>query len=175
MSARCSVSSDYGSSTSSDGALLRARKLVNEDGHDLGQVGQVTEVNKEFLELLLNQNYLPVISPVGIGNDGQSYNINADDAAAAIAVALRAEKLIYLTDVPGILENAELLRELSSEELAIKIKSGVLTGGMRAKAEAILDSVRSGVQRVHVVDGRMPHSVIGELFTDRGVGTLVTR
>jgi acetylglutamate kinase len=157
-----------------DGALLRAKKLVSEDGRDLGQVGEITEVNKDFLKMLLDQGYLPVISPVGLGQDGESYNINADDAAAAVASALHADKLIYLTDVPGILEGGELLSELTADQLEGKLGLGVITGGMRAKVEAVIKTVRSGVSRVHVVDGRMPHSVIGELFTDRGVGTLVT-
>jgi acetylglutamate kinase len=157
-----------------DGALLRAKKLVSDDGHDLGQVGEITEVNTEFLRMLLNQGYLPVISPVGLGQDGSSYNINADDAAAAVASALHADKLIYLTDVPGILDGGELLSELTADQLQAKLGLSMITGGMRAKAEAIIKTVRSGVARVHVVDGRMPHSVIGELFTDRGVGTLVT-
>jgi acetylglutamate kinase len=157
-----------------DGALLRAKKRVSDDGRDLGQVGEITEVNKDFLKLLIDQGYLPVISPVGIGQDGSSYNINADDAAAAVAAALHADKLIYLTDVPGILEGGELLSELTADQLEDKLGSGAITGGMRAKAEAIIKTVRAGVPRVHVVDGRMPHSVIGELFTDRGVGTLVT-
>jgi acetylglutamate kinase len=157
-----------------DGALLRAKKLVSDNGHDLGQVGEITEVNTEFLRMLLNQGYLPVISPVGLGQDGSSYNINADDAAAAVASALHADKLIYLTDVPGILDGGELLSELTADQLQAKLGLSMITGGMRAKAEAIIKTVRSGVARVHVVDGRMPHSVIGELFTDRGVGTLVT-
>ena len=157
-----------------DGALLRAEKLVGSDGRDLGQVGRITEVNHGFLQMLLDQGYLPVVSPVGLGPNGETYNINADDAAAAVATALKADKLVYLTDVAGILESGELISELSAAQLEAKAQSGVIKGGMRAKAEAILGAVRGGVSRVHIVDGRMPHSVIGELFTDRGVGTLVT-
>ena len=158
-----------------DGALLRARKLDDREGRDLGQVGEITSVNSDFLHLLLQQNYLPVISPIGLGNAGQTYNINADDAAAAVAAALGADKLIYLTDVAGILEKGELLSELTAAELEAKLASEVVSGGMRAKAQAILSALRGNVKRVHIIDGRMPHSVVAELFTDRGVGTLVVQ
>ncbi len=156
-----------------DGALLRAKKQVPEDGRDLGQVGEITQVNRSFLEMLIKKGYVPVVSPVAIGEDGHSYNTNADAAAAAIASAISAEKLIYLTDVAGILENGELLSELRAEELSAKITGGAITGGMKVKARSILEALRGGVGRVHVVDGRIPHGVIAELFTDRGVGTLV--
>ncbi|HEY1696370.1 MAG TPA: bifunctional glutamate N-acetyltransferase/amino-acid acetyltransferase ArgJ [Polyangiaceae bacterium] len=158
-----------------DAGLLRARKLVGEGGRDLGMVGEVASVNAELLEVLLDKKYVPVVSPVGMSDDGEGYNINADAAAAEIAVALRAEKLIYLTDVPGILENGELVSEIGASELARKIASGVIKGGMVAKAKSILRAIEGGVASVHVLDGRTPHSVIAELFTDRGVGTLVRR
>ncbi len=157
-----------------DGALLKARKLVAESGKDLGQVGEITQVNKAFLEMLLDQGYVPVISPIGIGDDGESYNINADAVAAEVAVAVRATKLIFLTDVAGILENAELVSELTASELGKKVEGGTISGGMRVKARWIQKALQGGVERVHVIDGRTPHSVIAELFTDRGVGTLVT-
>jgi acetylglutamate kinase len=157
-----------------DGALLRARKLVPENGQDLGMVGEVTQVNRQFLDLLLQQSYVPVISPIGIGDDGQSYNINADSVAAEVAIATGSSKLIYLTDVAGILEQGELVPELTADELEQKLESGTISGGMKVKTRAILKALRQGVERVHVVDGRTPHSVIAELFTDRGVGTLIT-
>ena len=156
-----------------DGALLRARKLQSE-GRDLGQVGEVVRVNKEFLEMLLSQGYVPVISPIGIGEDGQSYNINADAVAAEIAMAVGAQKLIYLSDVAGIMKAGELVEELHATELAAQIDDGTISGGMKAKARSILKALHSGVQRVHLIDGRVPHSIIGELFTDKGVGTLIT-
>jgi acetylglutamate kinase len=158
-----------------DAGLLRARKLVGEGGRDLGMVGEVASVNAELLEVLLEKKYVPVVSPVGMGDDGEGYNINADAAAAEIAVALRAEKLIYLTDVPGILENGELVSEIGASELARKIASGVIHGGMVAKAKSILRAIEGGVASVHILDGRTPHSVIAELFTDTGVGTLLKR
>lgn len=158
-----------------DAGLLRARKLVGEGGRDLGMVGEVTHVNCELLEVLLDRKYVPVVSPVGLGEDGEGYNINADAAAAEIAIALKAEKLIYLTDVAGILENGELISEISAGDLMKKIGDGTVRGGMVAKAKSILRAIDGGVARVHIIDGRAPHSVIAELFTDRGVGTLVRR
>jgi acetylglutamate kinase len=158
-----------------DAGLLRARKLLGEGGRDLGMVGEVTQVNHELLEVLLAKGYVPVVSPVGLGEDGEGYNINADAAAAEIAIALRAEKLIYLTDVPGILENDELVSEIGARELEAKIARGVVRGGMVAKAKSVLRAIAGGVQSVHIIDGRTPHSLVAELFTDRGVGTLVKR
>jgi acetylglutamate kinase len=156
-----------------DGALLRARKLVQE-GRDLGQVGEVTRVNKDFLEMLLQQGYVPVISPVGLGEDGQSYNINADAVAAEIAIAVGAQKLIYLSDVPGVMKAGELIADLTAGDLEAQMADGTITGGMKAKARSILKALSSGVKSVHLIDGRVPHSIIGELFTDHGVGSLIT-
>ena len=127
------------------------------------------------LEVLLEKKYVPVVSPVGLGEDGEGYNINADAAAAEIAIALKAEKLIYLTDVPGILDNGELVSELTASELSRKIADGTVRGGMVAKAKSVLRAIEGGVASVHILDGRTPHSVIAELFTDRGVGTLVRK
>jgi acetylglutamate kinase len=157
-----------------DGGLLRAKKLLADDGRDLGRVGEVTSVNVELLQLLLGKQYVPVISPVGLGDDGEGYNINADAAAAEVAIALKAEKLLYLTDVAGILENGELISEISAEQLRAKIANGVVRGGMVAKAKSVLRAIEGGVRSVHIVDGRTPHGLVAELFTDKGVGTLVT-
>ena len=159
-----------------DGNLVRARKAVHESGRDLGQVGQVAGVNEGFLRMLLEQGYVPVISPIALSQDGQSLSINADEVASAVAVALGARKLIYLTDVPGILESApsgELVRQLGIPDLRRMLEAGAVTGGMKWKAQAILAALAGGVERCHVLDGRQPHTVIAELFTDRGVGTLV--
>jgi len=156
------------------GALLRARKLHTE-GRDLGQVGEITRVNKDFLEMLLTQGYVPVISPIGIGEDGQSYNINADQVAAEIAIAIGATKLIYLSDVPGILKGGELVEEMKAQDLAAHIQDGTISGGMTVKAHSIFKALQSGVASAHLIDGRVPHSIIGELFTDKGVGTLISR
>jgi acetylglutamate kinase len=138
-------------------------------------MGQVTHVNHELLEVLLEKHYVPVVSPVGLGEEGEGYCIDADEVAAEIAVAVRAEKLIYLTDVAGILDNGELVSELSSAQLRQKLQDGTLTGGMLTKAKSVLRALEAGVASAHILDGRTPHSVIAELFTDRGVGTLVRR
>ncbi len=157
-----------------DGALLRARKLQNGGGRDLGQVGEVTRVNKDFLALLVDQGYVPVISPIGLGEDGQSYNINADAVAAKVAVAVGAQKLIYLSDVAGILQAGELVPELNTRDLERMMADGTISGGMIAKTKSILEALREGVKSVHLIDGRVPHSIIGELFTDRGLGSMVS-
>jgi acetylglutamate kinase len=161
-----------------DGQLIRGRKLVHESGRDLGHVGEVTEVNREFLRMLLKSSYVPVISPIGLGEEGASLSINADEVAAAVAVALGAKKLIYLTDVPGLLESSpdgQLIRQIGSADLRRRLEAGAITGGMKHKVVAILKALEGGVEKVHVLDGRTPHSVIAELFTDRGVGSLVYR
>jgi acetylglutamate kinase len=159
-----------------DGSLLRARKAVHESGRDLGQVGEVVEVNRDFLRMFLDQGYVPVISPIGLGEGGESLSINADEVAAAVAVALGSKKLIYLTDVPGILASApdgDLVRQITRADLRRMLETGAITGGMKWKAHSIEAALSGGVERVHVLDGRQPHTVIAELFTDRGVGSLV--
>jgi acetylglutamate kinase len=160
-----------------DGKLIRARKAPHASGVDLGQVGEVVEINRKFLEMFLDGGYVPVISPIGLTDEGTGLSINADAVAAAIAVALGATKLIYLTDVAGVLESSpdgELVRQLTAPDLSRRLDAGAITGGMKWKAHAILDALAGGVGRVHVLDGRQPHTVIAELFTDRGVGSLVT-
>jgi acetylglutamate kinase len=146
-----------------DGGLLRVKR------------GEPARADPELLELLLGKGYVPVIAPIALGDDGEGHSLETHAAAAAIALCARAEKLIYLADAPGILEAGELLSELTADELRAKIASGVVSGGMLALAESVLRAVDGGVPRVHVVDGRVPHGVVAELFTDRGVGTLVTR
>jgi acetylglutamate kinase len=161
-----------------DGRLLQARKQAPRPGKpDLGLVGDVEAVHPEVLEMCVDKGYIPVVSPIGAGLDGTTYNINADVAAAEIAVAVGARKLIYLTDVAGILdENGQLMTELRADDLAGRLQEGrAVKGGMQVKAQAILRAIEGGVEAVHVVDGRAPHSVVVELFTEKGVGTLVTR
>jgi acetylglutamate kinase len=161
-----------------DGGLLKGKRIVHESGRDLGYVGEVTAVNDAFLRMLLNSGYVPVISPMALGEDGKSLSINADDVAAHVAAALGAKKLIYLTDVAGLLESpegGELVRQTTAGDLARRLQAGSITRGMKIKVLCILEALEGGVERVHVLDGRQPHTVIAELFTDRGVGTLVTR
>ena len=160
-----------------DARLLQARKQAPRPGKpDLGFVGDIEAVDPAILETLLAGNYMPVISPVGLGADGASFNINADVAAAEIAVAAKAKKLIFLTDVPGILDEAgQRLSELKAPELAARAREGrTIKGGMAVKAAGILRALEGGVEAVHVVDGREPHSVVVELFTEKGVGSLIT-
>lgn len=156
-----------------DAGLLRARKLVRGDGRDLGQVGELTSVNAELVDLLLRQGYIPVISPMGLGDDGASYNLNGDEVAAGLAIALKAQKLLYLADVPGILRDGSLVNEMHPSELRRAMESHEVYGGMATKAESGLRALSGGVESVHVVDGRVPHTLIGELFTDQGLGTYV--
>jgi acetylglutamate kinase len=158
-----------------DGRLLMAHKLAPAPGKpDLGFVGEIEAVNSDVIDMLLDRGYIPVISPVGMGVDGVSYNINADVAAAEIAVATGASRLIFLTDVAGILDTAgKLVTTLSAAELESGL-GGAIRGGMHVKAQAVLSALAGGVQAVHIVDGRAPYSIVAELFTDRGVGTLVT-
>jgi acetylglutamate kinase len=161
-----------------DARMLQARKRPAAPGKpDLGFVGEIAAVDPEVLEMFFDRAYMPVVSPVGMGPDGESFNINADVAAAEIAVAAKARKLIFLTDVPGILdENGRTLSQLRADELAARLAEGrTVKGGMQVKAQAILRALEGGVEAVHVVDGRQPHSVVVELFTEKGVGTLVTK
>jgi acetylglutamate kinase len=158
-----------------DGRLLMAHKLQPAPGKpDLGFVGEIESVNADLLGMFLEKGYTPVVSPVGFGFDGASYNINADVAAGEIAAACGAERLIFLTDVAGLLdENGNLISEIRSADLEARLGSSI-KGGMHVKAQAVLQALANGVRAVHIVDGRQPHSVVAELFTDRGVGTLVT-
>ncbi len=159
-----------------DGNLLVAKKLTP-DGQDIGYVGEVVQVNPEVITVLSESGYIPVISSVAIGEDGQSYNVNADHAAGAIAAALKAEKLIVLTDVPGVLANlndpASLISEMSIAEAEELLRNGKAESGMAPKLEACITALRGGVQRAHIIDGRQPHAILMEVFTDRGVGTMV--
>ena len=156
-----------------DGGLIEARKMNMPPGKDLGYVGEVARVDPDVLELLLGKGYIPVISPLGLGKDGNTYNINADTVAAEVAVACGARKLIYLTDVAGILSNGLLVSEMSAEELEARMRDGTVTGGMLPKAASILRALEGGVETVHIIDGRVPHNVVAELFTSRGVGTMI--
>ena len=162
------------SRSSETGAMLRqiTDLFLVHAGH---YSGDQLSVYDDVLEMLVDKNYIPVISPVGLGADGTSYNINADHVAAEIAVAAKASKLIFLTDVAGILdENGQLLSELTTTDLRGRLQDGkAVKGGMAVKSKAVLRALEGGVSAVHVVDGREPHSVVVELFTDKGVGTLV--
>ncbi len=161
-----------------DSGLLRAKKL-EKDGVDLGFVGEVTEVNPAILETLLDEGFIPVVSTVaiGAGDDPACYNINADTAAAEIAVALKAAKFVQLTNVPGVLRDvsnpATLIKQIAKEAIPSMVATGVISSGMIPKIECCLRALKGGVSRTHVIDGRVPHSLLIEMFSDRGVGTMI--
>jgi acetylglutamate kinase len=162
-----------------DGNLLLAEKLEKPDGTDLGYVGEITSVNENIIEHNLNGGYIPVISTVALNKeDGQVYNINADYAAAKISVKLNAEKLILLTDVPGILQDVNepesLISEISVEEIKRLIEKGTVKGGMIPKVDCCLEAINGGVSKAHIIDGRLPHSILLELYSKEGVGTMIT-
>ena len=157
-----------------DGHLIMARKMKHVKGLDLGYVGEITRVNPEILTLLLDNGYIPVISPVGFGEDGHTYNINADTAASHIAAALKAEKLIMMTDVDGVLRDGELVSALSAAEARRLISTGVVEGGMIPKVESILHGLDNGVVSAAIINGNDHHAIIAELFTDKGIGTILS-
>lgn len=156
-----------------DGNLLSARKRLLPSERDLGFVGEVAAVDPEMLELLLSKGYIPVLSPLGLGEDGHTYVIDADAVAAEIALACGAKKLIYLTDAPGILAQGLLISEVSGEELEARMIDGTVNGPVLQKAASILRALEGGVESVHIIDGRVPHNIVAELFTSHGVGTMV--
>ena len=156
-----------------DGLLIEARKKAHEGGVDLGFVGEIESVNPELLLVLLKQDFLPVVSPIGLGKDGITYNINADTTASRIAVSLGAYKIIFMSDVDGVLEKGKLRRQLSAREAENLIKKNVIGGGMAPKVEAGLFCVKNGVESAQIINGTDSHSVIAELFTDKGIGTKI--
>ena len=164
-----------------DGCLIEARKIVlkNEDLPDkppeiidLGHVGEVVWINKDILRLFERPQFIPVIAPVGVGQRGETFNINADLVAAKIAGALRAKKLILLTDVPGVLDSkGNLVSSMTVEDAERLIKNKVVSGGMIPKLRATIEAVKEGVEKAHIIDGRILHAVLLELFTSKGIGT----
>ncbi len=169
--------------TGKDGGLIRARRLTvtrrtpvleAPEIVDLGHVGEVSSIDPSVVRMLERSDFIPVIAPLGVGEDGTAYNINADLVAGKIAAVLTAEKLILLTNVAGILDGQGiLLKNLSMSQVEILIADGTIRGGMLPKIQCALDSVQSGVRAAHIIDGRTEHAVLLELFTDKGVGTLI--
>ena len=167
--------------TGKDGGLLKARKLsaqtVDEDTEesvDIGQVGEITEVNVDVLETLTESQFIPIIAPIGVGEDGESYNINADIVAGKVAEALSASKLVLLTNTPGILDaEQKTLSGLSKTDVESLISNGIINEGMLPKVDCALSAVSSGVRSVQIIDGRVPHALLLEIFTDSGVGTQI--
>ncbi|NLW07721.1 MAG: acetylglutamate kinase [Clostridia bacterium] len=167
-----------------DGHLIEAVKQVvrvEENGEsrefDLGFVGQVEKINPGIIETLLAEGYIPVVAPIGVGKDGESYNINADLVAGELALALKADKLVLLTDVEGILSERgnpdSLISALEVSRVPELIQQGVISGGMIPKVNCCMQALAGGVKKTHIIDGRIPHSILLEIFTDKGIGTMV--
>jgi acetylglutamate kinase len=158
-----------------DGNLLQAQKKTI-DGEDIGFVGEVVDVNINLLQEIVKNSNIPVIAPIGKDNLGTTYNINADDVALAISKALNAEKLIYLTDVLGVLRNVKdsnsLISEMNLDQAQEFIKNGVISDGMIPKVKCCVDAIQSGVKNVHIIDGRIEHSLLLEILTPHGIGTM---
>jgi acetylglutamate kinase len=158
------------------GNLIQADKKKHASGIDLGYVGTIRQINPELLHLLMREQFIPVVSPIGMGSSGETYNINADTVAAAIAVALEARKVIFMTDVDGVLSDGkELISYLDTATAENLITNKVISGGMVPKIQAALDCVKANVRSAHIINGTDPHSVIAELFTDQGIGTQIVR
>jgi len=171
--------------TGKDGDLIRARRMYIErktpdlevpEIIDIGHVGEVVSIDPSVVNMLTHSDFIPVIAPIGIGVDGHSYNINADLVAGKIAQVLGAEKLILLTNTRGLLDKqGNLLTGLTLEKVDALVADGTITGGMLPKISCALDAVKGGVSSAHIIDGRVPHAVLVELFTDEGIGTLIRR
>jgi acetylglutamate kinase len=167
-----------------DGDLIQAEKmrpgsnpyLTGAKGADMGLVGRVVNINARIIELLDSDKFIPVIAPIGVGSDCTGYNINSDEVAGALAATLRAEKLVFLTDVPGIYDEKEqILPSISEEQVRGMLLKGVIMRGMQPKIQACLYALRGGVNKVHIIDGQVPHSLLLEIFTDKGIGTEIVR
>ena len=159
-----------------DGALLKVEKKYSQ-GQDIGYVGEIKEVNAQILYDLLEKDFLPIVCPVGLDDDYNTYNINADDAACAIARAMKAEKLAFLTDIEGVYKDPDdpstLISELEVAEAKKLMADGYIGGGMLPKLQNCIDAIENGVSRVHILDGRIPHCLLLEIFTNKGIGTAI--
>lgn len=166
--------------TGRDGGLMRARKLKLVDNkdpskeHDVGQVGDIIAIDPSVVKALQDDQFIPVISPIGFGESNESYNINADVVAGKLATVLKAEKLVLLTNTPGVLDKAgKLLTDLTAQEIDGLFADGTISGGMLPKISGALDAARSGVNSVHIIDGRVPHSMLLEILTEQAYGTMI--
>ncbi len=164
--------------TGQDGAFIRARKMVlpagQEGAVDLGQVGEIDSIDPGVISTLEQGGFIPVVAPIGTGKDGTTYNINADLVAGKLAEVLRAEKLVVLTNTPGVLDkDGKLLTGLTPRRIDDLVAKGVISGGMLPKIASVLDAARNGVRSCHIIDGRVPHALLLEVLTDEGVGTLI--
>ena len=163
--------------TGKDGGFIRAKKLlVGSDNEklDIGQVGEIDAIDPDVISSLENGGFIPVVAPIGVGKNGESYNINADLVAGKLAEVLKAEKLVLLTNTPGVLDrNGKLLTGLTPKRIDELVAEGTLSGGMLPKIASALDAARGGVKSVHIIDGRVEHALLLEILTDEGVGTLI--
>ncbi|BFO57355.1 MULTISPECIES: acetylglutamate kinase [Comamonadaceae] len=166
--------------TGRDGGLIRARKLKMLDRddpskeHDIGQVGDIVSIDPSVVKALQDDAFIPVISPLGFGEENESYNINADVVASKLATVLKAEKLMMLTNIPGVLNKAgELITELTAREIDELVVDGTISGGMLPKIAGAIDAAKSGVNAVHIVDGRVPHAMLLEILTEQAYGTMI--
>ena len=166
--------------TGQDGAFIRARKLLLADKNnggeqiDIGQVGEIASIDPSVISALEDRGFIPVVAPIGVGEDGESFNINADLVAGKLAEVLRAEKLVVLTNTPGVLDkNGKLLTGLTPKKIDQLLADGTLSGGMLPKISSALEAARGGVKSVHIIDGRVEHALLLEILTDEGVGTLI--
>lgn len=159
-----------------DAGFMKVKK-ASPNGLDLGLVGDVTEVKTDLITTLINNDFVPVISSIGVDDEGNSYNVNADYAAVAVAGALKAEKLVFITDVAGIMEDVNdpdsVISVIKSDEVHEKIDNGIISGGMIPKVQCCIAGVEAGVKNVHILDGRIAHCLILEIFTNKGIGTLI--
>jgi acetylglutamate kinase len=158
-----------------DGAMIRAKKISSKE--NLGHVGEITEINTEIIENSINNGYIPVISSIALGYNSETYNINADTCAFKIAAALKAEKLILLTDVPGVMKDVNdtstLISKLHLDDIKKLYESNIIKGGMIPKLNCCVEAIKSGVTRAHILDGRIPHCLLIELFSKQGIGTMI--
>jgi acetylglutamate kinase len=166
--------------TGQDGGFIRAKKLLLPDALngggtiDIGQVGEISSIDPAVISALETNGFIPVVAPIGVGDDGESFNINADLVAGKVAEVLRAEKLVVLTNTPGVLDkNGKLLTGLTPRKIDELVADGTLSGGMLPKISSALDAAKSGVKSVHIIDGRVEHALLLEILTDEGVGTLI--
>ena len=166
--------------TGRDGGLIRAKKLKMVDNkdpskeYDVGQVGEIEAIDPGVVKALQDDAFIPVVSPIGFGADNESYNINADVVASKLAMVLKAEKLVMLTNIPGVLDKqGKLITELTARQIDELIEDGTISGGMLPKLAGAIDAAKSGVNAVHIVDGRVPHSMLLEILTDQAYGTMI--
>ena len=161
-----------------DGNMIKCRRkttVVDGERVDIGYVGEIVEVDDRVLNLVCQDKYIPVIAPIGVDENGQSYNINADSVASSVAAAMGAEKLIFLTDIEGVKDkDGNVIFEMNRRQVKQLIEKGVIAGGMIPKVTGCVDAIRAGVSRVHIIDGRVPHCILLEIFTDTGIGTMIT-